>query len=1081
MSKPKLGDRLMGLDEHLTSKGMWMGSQGKTLQTHYLVNGNKFDKIDVVVIPVLVNMFMELLINVVDMNTRKFCHQLEVDCFDDDSIRVKNYSPGFKVIFNELVGHWEPFIKCAVPFQGSEHKKPTNSIIGGTNGLGLKVIIRQVLKFWLFTIDPDSGLCYIQTFWRNGRKPTQKQIRDATMFDASVWPFDFSEPQIIDLNNGPQTIAGDLGQPITISKDQPFTSIRILPDYESLGMNQTMLQNLRGLIESRCYQLPCQLKCPIYFNKTRVPIVGLSDFARWRTPEAKKYIEFVMDPAQIGDKMFGPDRELIFNHPQKLAYPCHVVIAIKTQPSVMQKWSMINGVPLEQGAHFKYLSNKFEDGVKERIRDGLEFQSSFVNTGYDMYISMYLSCPDWTQQTKGTVDIDDQILKQYQVPDKPFHDIIEELKKNVDLKRFDKLKTDTQNALKTTREKLAHDYTPAKWSGKNVPWNLRKQAQTFLTEGDSASAMISKAIGLKTNAFNTNNSGVMSIGGVPMNVTQQLHKIPADYFKKSTSQTERLAKNSCIPIAVPDCMFSKKFAENVGWQSFVKAMNLDYQKTYETIAEIQTLSVGRLIIAVDQDLDGMGNILSLILNFLRQLWPALFNCWIYWISTPIVRVFNQRKVVAEFNYENDFKKWAFESGYYDMLTDDMDTFEENLLKQNPTWSETNVIQYIDSHQKSSKHLRVDYFKGLDGHSKNMIEYMFKPENINKNIFRLVLDPQSKQLFREMFEDDSEQRKIHLRRPQLNIPNPSDNVLYCSNVLLGPLLWYSRDDLRRKLIGIDGLNDVRRRIVYGLIKYAKSHNTFTKTYMIASYIAEHTHYHHGNTSITDTLTKFGATYHGSNQILLVEGQGGFGSRKKNGGDAGAPRYTSLKPYKPVLEHLYPSEDLNVLDFLIEDGERTVPVNFAPVIIPIHETVQRPSHGWAITLQAIWYKDVINLSRAMVEYYRKEVTKLTQNSHIEGEPEAIATIKFPSSELFRRNYPLRPNITGWKGKNAEVAGKILTIGKFTYNRITHEIIITELPMGMSVETYMNARRKEATDEETKKIINSHPFIQNITNEH
>jgi len=1069
-SVPLSNEELKSQDEHIQDKSMWMGGTNPILQTHYIVdhdNGqdpNKFIKSECVVIPRVLNMAMELLINVCDVSIRSGCNQLEVEFHKDNSLVVKNYSPGFQVRYHELSKLWDPFIKTAVLFQGSEHKKPTNAITGGTNGVGLKATVRNVLFMTVITVDPETGLAFLIKYTRNNRKPTQLQIKNATMFDSSVWPFDYTDPQIIDLTSGPVTIADFKGENIVLSREQPFTSIQILPDYDTLKMDNNMLQMFRSLVESRCYQIACQLHCPIYFNRRKIMVSSLIEYSKWRAPDSKRFIEFEMDPCNIGKLMYGDNKNDVFNNPTKLAYPCKVVIAIKDTPGTMQKWSIINAVPVEHGNHFSHFTKMIEDAVKNRMKNtfknGFEFHSSLVNTGYDIFISMHLSCPDWSQQTKSSVDVDKHIMDMYTIPESNMNTIIDELKKNVEVKKFDKLRVDLNNALKTTRDKIARDYTPAGWSAKGTSWSKKSQTTCFLTEGTSAKGMIRTAIGSKKSPYNFNNSGILSLGGVPLNVSRNLEKIPGGIDIGS--------KNLCMAAAQPGYIFSREFAENVVWQTFVKVMNLDYQKRYFTQADMQTLSVAKLIIAVDQDLDGMGNILTLIMNFIYVFWPELYaNGWVYWLSTPVVRVLKNRKIIAEFYYESEFKKWALEQGYYDLLTDDMEIFEDLLIKQNPTWSELDVITYIDKNHKSSKNLNVEFFKGLDGHSKNMIEHMFMPDRIKNNIFRVVLDDNSPLLFKEMFDNDSEPRKKWLRAPQVVVPNPTENIIYCTNILLGPLMWYSRDDLRRKLMGIDGFNDVRRRIVYGLILYHKSSPGFSKTYMVASYIAQHTSYHHGDKSITDTLTKLGARYYGSNQVLLAEQSGGLGSRvgdsKKNAG-AGAPRYTSIRLNKPVVEKLFPFADFDVLEFMVEDGERTIPKYFAPVIVPIYETISRPSHGWNINTHAIYYKDVINLSRAMVTSFKNGDQKV-----------------FPIGSDFKSQCPLNPNTIGWKGKTISFAGKALSVGVYTFYPDTLDVIISELPMGMSVPTYINHLRTLAMNKETKKLTESHPFIANITDDH
>lgn len=65
--------------------------------------------------------------------------------------------------------------------------------------------------------------------------------------------------------------------------------------------------------------------------------------------------------------------------------------------------------------------------------------------------------------------------------------------------------------------------------------------------------------------------------------------------------------------------------ENERWSSFERVMNLDHVCTYISDDEFNTLTYKQIIMAVDQDLDGVGQICGLMISNIHRFWPVLIQ------------------------------------------------------------------------------------------------------------------------------------------------------------------------------------------------------------------------------------------------------------------------------------------------------------------------------------------------------------------------------------------------------------------------------------------------------------------------
>lgn len=123
---------------------------------------------------------------------------------------------------------------------------------------------------------------------------------------------------------------------------------------------------------------------------------------------------------------------------------------------------------------------------------------------------------------------------------------------------------------------------------------------------------------------------------------------------------------------------------------------------------------------------------------------------------------------------------------------------------------------------------------------------------------------------------SERRDWLLGYNPANIVDHSNKNLTVTDFVNKELLQFSHaDNLRSIAHAIDGLKPGQRKILYGCFK--KKLTEEIKVTQLSGYIAEHSSYHHGETSLHSTITRMAQDFVGSNNINLLYPSGQFGTR------------------------------------------------------------------------------------------------------------------------------------------------------------------------------------------------------------
>lgn len=318
-----------------------------------------------------------------------------------------------------------------------------------------------------------------------------------------------------------------------------------------------------------------------------------------------------------------------------------------------------------------------------------------------------------------------------------------------------------------------------------------------------------------------------------------------------------------------------------------KIIGLESGKQYTSV---DRLRYGRVVFITDQDLDGH-HIKALAVNLFHVFWSTLLEYpdFFGFIQTPIIR---SRKGSTEHSFYSlqDYAEWKQQRGI------------------GGGWE----VKYYKGLGTSTRADFQQYFKDL-----RIISYYWTPEC--SRAITMAFSPK-----------ETEERKKWLmgydRAAQLDT---RENRVSFVDFINRELIHFSKYDCDRNIPRLtDGLKISQRKILFSAFKKNLTHDM--KVSQFGAYVGEHTDYHHGEDSLYKTIVGMAADYVGSSNTLnLLLPKGQFGSRIMGGKDAASPRYIFTQ-LNPLVKLLFPPADMEILDYLEEEGHRIEPRTYYPVL-------------------------------------------------------------------------------------------------------------------------------------------------------
>lgn len=424
---------------------------------------------------------------------------------------------------------------------------------------------------------------------------------------------------------------------------------------------------------------------------------------------------------------------------------------------------------------------------------------------------------------------------------------------------------------------------------------------------------------------------------------------------------------------------NNKVTNNDELCKLVKILGLKFNEKYK---DVKSLRYGGIISLVDSDSDGL-HIHGLLLNFFHYFWPELLEMqYVKMCLTPIVKV-NKGPSIKEFYNLNEYERWNQET------------------KDAPRWN-------------------VKYYKGLG--TSNAQEAKQALTNIERKLLHFTKDEEADASinlgFNKKLTDERKEWLSTTYDASLNMDR-STNYVPVSEFIHKELIHFSHYDNQRSIPNLlDGFKPTQRKIMFSALKYLQ-HGEM-KVAQFGAKVAEKTDYHHGEMSIMNTIINMAQNYMGSNNIHLLEPNGGFGTRLNNN-DAASPRYihTSLSGMAKLI---FLPQDNPLLKPNISDNKPVEPEWFVPCIPMI----------------------LVNGSEGIGTGFSTEILKY----NVEDLCDYL--ICKMDNKPFKK--VLLPWYRGFKGTvKRTMENKYVTYGVYSMDSKNNILHITELPVGTWTDTF------------------------------
>lgn len=455
----------------------------------------------------------------------------------------------------------------------------------------------------------------------------------------------------------------------------------------------------------------------------------------------------------------------------------------------------------------------------------------------------------------------------------------------------------------------------------------------------------------------------------------------------------------------------KQIISNEEFINIQKILGLVMNKIY-TQDNINELRYGHILLMMDADVDG-SHIKGLFINMIEYYWPSLLkiNGFIEMFITPVVKVTKGTDIVSFYALE-DYNKW------------------KKQIKNIRSW----YIKYYKGLGTNTATEAKEYFGELDKH---IIDFIWtnKSDDAIKLAFSKSFTTERKKWL-QMYDKEI---TVDYRKPSLTY----------DDFINKELIHYSDSDNIRSIPSImDGFKPSQRKVLYG--SFLRDLTSDVKVAQLVGYIAEKTAYHHGETSLANTIINMAQNFVGSNNVNFLMPDGQFGTRLMGGKDHSSPRYLFTKLEK-ISRAIFRKEDDPLLKYLDDDGYPIEPEFYVPIIPTILVNgAEGIGTGYSTFIPKYRIIDIID---NLENYIHLAIKKTPRAKHNQNNKFDI----------------IHPWYKGFNGKIVKI-NDTLYHTKGLFSRNGKNIIISELPIAVWTEQY-----KSYLDELSSK----YKFIKKIIN--
>jgi DNA topoisomerase-2 len=439
-------------------------------------------------------------------------------------------------------------------------------------------------------------------------------------------------------------------------------------------------------------------------------------------------------------------------------------------------------------------------------------------------------------------------------------------------------------------------------------------------------------------------------------------------------------------------------------QDLIKAMGLQHGKAYVTEADFKTLRYGGgIMLMADQDYDGF-HIGGLILNLFEHLWPSLLARPGFFrrMQTPIVKV-SRGATVHQFFRLAEFEAWV--------------------AAQPEGWARAWTTKYYKGLGTSTAKEGKEYFADLGRHL-----ITFVPS-----------DKAHAALDMAFHKDRTAERKTWLRatsleqlQQQAGVTDTQTIPAFVDDQLVQFSLYNNERAIPRM---VHGLKPGQLKVLTRMLQLPGEKDQ--KVAQLGPDVAQTMGYHHGETSLANTIVTMAQDYVGANNLNLLVPSGQFGTRLQGGKDAASARYIYTRLH-PLARLIFRAEDDPVLHQRMEEGQK-IEKELVPILpLVLINGASGIGTGWSTCGPPHHPLAVLRNTRRLLQ------------------GEALL--------------PLQPWFRGFAGTVVLKEGSYETHGRASWNGRT-TVEVTELPIGMWTASYREHLQKLVEKGVLKDYAESH----------
>ena len=432
------------LRTHIYSRpSMYIGTiDPNTIDTFIIDDDDKIIKSNITFIPGLFKIFDEAIVNAIDhsvrtrndseINNNNIVKNIKININKDTGvIEIFNDGMGIEIIKHTEYDIWIPELIFGELLTSSNYNDDEVRVVGGVNGLGIKLTNIFSKSFIIETVDSTRKKLYIQQFSEN---LTIKEVPE-----------------------------------IKSCQKKSYTKITFKPDYEKFGL-ENITDDIYKLFKRRVYDVSActDVSVNVYFNDKKI---NIKDF--------EKYTDLFLDTKTIQPRIY-----------EKVNDRWEVSVAISKIGS-FEQISFVNGInTIRGGRHVEYLVNaitkKLVDMTLAKKKKAIKPQH--IKDNIFIFVKSTIENPTFDSQTKETLTT---LVTKFGSKCELSEKFYEKLYKSgiIELALSATEVVEQKKLVKTDGKKVNKIIVPKLDDANLAGTKDSKECTLILTEGDSAKTM----------------------------------------------------------------------------------------------------------------------------------------------------------------------------------------------------------------------------------------------------------------------------------------------------------------------------------------------------------------------------------------------------------------------------------------------------------------------------------------------------------------------------------------------------------------------------------------------------------------